>query len=169
MDRFTQSRLDDREPVSMSPGVPFPSPAFAAFLLSAITLLFVLAGCGPSGPALGTVSGLIKLNGQPLPFALVTFEPSGHAGTYGSGYADKDGRYELQFSRRSNGALLGRHLVRITTADSDALDKGQKPAKKDKLPAIYNVKSELFRDVVAGHNEFDFDLKSPDAPLRASL
>ncbi|HVJ67593.1 MAG TPA: hypothetical protein VM510_06400 [Caulifigura sp.] len=169
MDQHTKTQLDRREQVSGSPGIPMPSPAFAAFLLALLGLAVVMSGCGASGPALGTVSGQVRLNGQPLPYALIVFEPAEQAGTYGSGYADQDGRYQLQFSRRRKGALVGRHLVRITTPDSDALDKGQRAPKKDKLPVKYNAKSDLFRDVVAGHNTFDFDLKSPDAPLRASL
>jgi len=47
-------------------------PVSKVCLLSFICTLFV-SGCGQSGPPLGFVAGTVKLDGKPVPGALVTF------------------------------------------------------------------------------------------------
>lgn len=42
-------------------------------ILFSMLMLFIFAGCGESGPELGTVSGFVTLDGEPLANASVGF------------------------------------------------------------------------------------------------
>lgn len=64
-------------------------------------------------PELAPVSGVVTLDGQPLPEAEILFQPtSGRAST---GVSDKNGNYTLLFNRNTNGAKIGPHDVSIIT------------------------------------------------------
>jgi hypothetical protein len=119
--------------------------------ISAAAVLFV-SGCG-GGPGLGNVSGKVTLDGQPLAGALVEFQPSEGRGSIGS--TDAQGVYKLSYTENSQGAVLGKHTVRITMADDE---EEQKPGGK--IPARYNSQSELTAEVKSGSNEHNFDLQS---------
>lgn len=124
---------------------------------AAALLLVTVIGCG-KGPDLGTVTGIIKVNGEPLPFAYVKFEPVTPPRNYGSAYADAEGRYELRFNESRNGAPVGKHRVSIIAARGDELPSDAPKAARVQLPASYNESSDLVADVKAGDNEIDFDL-----------
>ena len=83
-----------------------------AFLLVLLPLLF--AGCGQV-PPMGTVSGVVTLDGQPLPDVEVQFLPDPEQGTRGataSCYTDEQGRFTLRTERHhKDGALVGTHRV----------------------------------------------------------
>jgi hypothetical protein len=118
-----------------------------------VGLLAAVAGCGSSDrPELGTVSGVVTLDGAPLSGALVVFTPDGQ-GRSSLGTTDVEGRYELVFLRDIMGANLGRHLVRITTATEEN-------GGREVLPGRYHAASELSAEVVAGSNTIDFALGS---------
>ena len=125
--------------------------------VSASLLLLVLAGC-QRGPALGRVTGTITANGYPVPFAYVVFNPVEPPRTYGSAYADANGRYELLFSNSSKGAPVGKHKVSIVAAKGDELPADAKPSSRIKIPSKYNTETELEADVVPGDNVIDFAL-----------
>lgn len=131
-------------------------------VLLAIPLAGLASGC-QKGPELGTVTGLVKVNGQPLPYAYVVFQPIA-PGTYGSAYTDKEGKYELQFTTSRNGAPVGSHRVSIRAAARDELPDDAAPQVR--LPEKFNSASELVREVKPGHNVHDFDLEAP--PVTAS-
>ena len=122
--------------------------------LMACTVL-LSGGCSDGGPELGTVSGKVTLDGQPLADALVTFVPE--KGRSSSGRTNEEGEYELKYTPERSGAVLGNHIVRITTVDSDS--ESRDPAK-EKLPAQYNIDTELEATVESGENEKNFDLSS---------
>ena len=81
----------------------------------------LLAGCeGADGIA--PVSGVVTLNGAPLPDALVRFQPQ-PTGSPSSAITDSSGRFTLKYTRDANGAQVGEHLVAISTyspGDPDA-------------------------------------------------
>src|SRR5262245_42383990 len=83
-----------------------------AFLLVLLPLL--LAGCSRV-PPMGTVSGVVTLDGQPLPDVEVQFLPDPEQGTCGataSCYTDEEGRFTLRTERHhTDGALVGTHRV----------------------------------------------------------
>jgi hypothetical protein len=121
-------------------------------------MLFAV-GCGEDGPPLAAVEGTVTLDGQPLPAALIEFQPKAPEGSPSYGETDAEGRYQLLFSQSLNGAWIGEHRVRITT-----LNENQRIAEK--LPPEYHRRSQLVRVVEAGKtNVFDFaiELKSTDA------
>jgi hypothetical protein len=126
------------------------------------TLLCVLGisltGCGrPEN--IGQVSGMVTLNGQPLPGALIQFEPLA-GGSPSGGYTDESGQYSLTYNREVQGAEIGEHRVLIRTKDLGNPDSDPpRPKKAESVPARYNTKSELTAKVEAGKNQIDFPLE----------
>jgi hypothetical protein len=133
---------------------------FDRFPFMSLAVAAVLAGCG-GGPEIGDVTGTVRVNGQPLPYAYVVFQPVDPPGAYGSAYTDKDGRYRLQFSPSRHGAPVGRHQVSIRPAGRDELPGDAPPSARVRLPERFNSASELFRDVKPGENVHDFELALP--------
>lgn len=133
-----------------------------AVLVSCLTLLATTAtafvGCGgKKGPELATVYGKVNLAGKPLPKAQVQFVPE--QGRPSVGMTDDAGKYELQYTDNENGAMVGKHTVRISTYQAADEDTGT-AAVPESVPAIYNVNSQLTKEVKAGKNEIDFDLEA---------
>ena len=121
-----------------------------------IVLLVCLAGCGkPEHPDVGGVSGVVTLDGQPLPEATVMFQPT--SGRASQATTDSAGKYALIYLDRVPGALLGTHKVIIRTEIPG--EDGQPPIAKEKLPKKYHAESDLKAEVKSGSNKFNFDLK----------
>lgn len=121
-------------------------------------LVVAAVGCGgkPSDqPDLGTVSGIVTLDGNPLADVVVTFDPKG-GGRASVGKTDAAGRYELTFSAGARGAVIGTHSVSITTPSEAPSPTGG--AAKDPIPAKYNRATTLTHEVQAGSNTINFDL-----------
>ncbi len=78
-----------------------------------------------------------------------------HEGRPSSGKTNHNGEYILLYTADQQGAEIGEHQVRITTA-TDGGDYGK--ASKETLPAKYNVATELKKEVKAGKNVIDFEL-----------
>lgn len=102
---------------------------------------------------LGEVSGVVTLDGAPLPNAAVKFLPPDSRMSIG--ITDDKGKYELRFNRKDMGAVIGKHRVEINFRGND-FAKGN----RDQLPEKYNLKSELTATVNAEPNEIHFDLRS---------
>jgi hypothetical protein len=134
-------------------------------------------GCGPGGPALGTVTGTVTLDGEPVTNGLVTFSPS-EGGRSSIGKTDSAGKYELIFADRK-GAMVGSHQVAVTTvqessgsgeevsSDSDAYAQqamGGSASDYDNatvtepIPAKYNSETTLTFDVASGSNTIDIPM-----------
>lgn len=126
------------------------------FCLSLVALL--VPGCGPAGPETASVEGTVTLDGKPLEGALVMFTPVA-GGRPAAARTDEAGRYELQYTESRDGALLGEHTVSISTYQEGDVSSGI-PNVPEKVPAKYNVHSELKKTVEAGNNTFDFPLDS---------
>jgi hypothetical protein len=124
----------------------------------ALILALPLVGCGPDN--VGRVSGTVKLDGQPLEGAYVEFQPiAGNAPS--GGMTDAMGQYTLRYTREIEGAEIGEHAVRITTAsggDPDA--EPPKPPVPERVPPKYNAQTELKATVEKGSNTLDFELQS---------
>jgi len=129
-------------------------------LLIAWGLALSLTGCsGDDTPPLGTVKGVVKLDGAPLADATVTFVPQ--TGRASAGVTKSDGSYELEYLAGKKGAITGTHTVRISTyrgGDPDA----KVPETPEKVPRKYNAQSKVTKDVAAGPNEINFDLDSKE-------
>ncbi|QDU38009.1 hypothetical protein Mal4_23290 [Maioricimonas rarisocia] len=137
-----------------------PTMVKSNFWCSAVllALLVVVCGCRGANDGLGSVSGRITLDGEPLPNAMVEFAPV-NGGSVAYGRTDDDGDYEMMFSRTQEGASIGENIVRITTADVTS-ENGNEVAVPERVPAKFNRESELKRTVEPGDNEFNFELTS---------
>ncbi|MEK6246938.1 MAG: carboxypeptidase-like regulatory domain-containing protein [Planctomycetales bacterium] len=120
-------------------------------------MAIALVACPGCGNGLPQVSGTVTLDDQPLANALVTFEPVDGRPSYAR--TDEDGFYRLIYTDDKTGGTLGTNQVSITTKASGDPDAGT-ASSPEKLPAIYNTKTELSEEVVAGSQTINFDLKS---------
>jgi len=138
--------------------IPWRDAALVSPLLLLLAgMLGITAGCQDGNQAeTGEVYGTVTLDGDPLPHAQVQFQPE-EGGRPSIGRTDKKGRYELRFNRDRNGALLGKHRVRISTKDT--VDDGEIP---EQVPARYNLKAdrnpEMLREVEPGRTKINFEL-----------
>src|SRR4029077_20438615 len=134
------------------------------WLLFGVVLASVL-GCGDSKVA--SVSGTVKLDGEPLANAVVIFQPLGdgqmNPGVGSIGRTNDKGEYRLRLIDGGNGAIRGMHRVEISCPVDDGEnrpdeDRATKP--QNKVPDRYNADSKVTYEVKAGKNKADFDLIS---------
>ena len=123
-----------------------------------LVLTLALSGCGgvPDQPPLGTVIGVIKLDGKPLEFVEVSFTPT--VGRPSDGSTNSLGEYELSYVQDIKGAKVGKHtiMVRSGKVDNSKLQPIEiKPGKNvinidcaAKPPKSGNPKDELKGDDV---------------------
>ena len=123
-----------------------------SFAVALLLMTIVVSGCQKEGPQIGQVSGLITLDGEPLPSAGVRFKQKGFRPSLG--VTDENGRYELKYLEDVQGAVVGEHEVVI---DRIPTVEGQ-PVRS--LPDRYNKETELKRTVEPGKNEINFELTS---------
>lgn len=125
----------------------------------------MIIGCGKSDVPLAYVEGTVLLDGQPLPNAIVEFQPDGPVGKVrpSIGETGSDGKYKLRFSRDRWGAIVGDHKVLITTFSPSGDGRF-----KERVPATYNAATTLRRTVERKTNWLDFDLQS-NSPAGTSL
>lgn len=128
-------------------------------LLVLPALCLATAGCGRDGPELGRVTGTVTLDGVPLAGARIEFQPQAEDTSPSYATTDEEGRYELVYGIGQQGAMLGRHAVRITTYANANDGNGTVSLIPERVPPRYNSKTELSRDVEAGKNTFDFPLE----------
>ncbi|HWL07186.1 MAG TPA: hypothetical protein VNQ76_02120 [Planctomicrobium sp.] len=125
-----------------------------------VLVTITLIGCGrDSGPQFGTVTGTVTLDGEPLPYAKIEFQPEGKRSS--AGITDAKGKYELGYSFSRSGAITGPHSVWIVMAPANEIDRPEGAVieiPKVKLPKKYNEQTELAADVKKGKNTINFDL-----------
>jgi hypothetical protein len=133
-------------------------------LRSEIILLLLLAvGCGPSdGLDRQPISGTVTLNGQPLVEGAILLEPATNASMTAVGATIRRGAFTIA---RELGPMPGRYRVRIYSRSETqaAPAKGQTERTRrpmvERLPDVYNSRTELHADVTAGGaNRFRFEL-----------
>jgi hypothetical protein len=127
------------------------------------TAAFLLAGCGGAGdrPELGTVSGTVTMDDEPLADVWVMFNPT--QGRTSMARTDKSGKYELMYLEGAEGANLGTHKVVIVTFNEDEAEELRSATGepiKEPIPATYNTQTTLTAEVKEGENVIDFPLKS---------
>jgi hypothetical protein len=85
-------------------------------LLTASTLVL---GCGGGGEfPVAYTSGQVLCEGKPVPHVIVFFEPlsqskSALVGKQGIGHADGDGKFVISTYGNQDGAVIGKHRVRV--------------------------------------------------------
>lgn len=116
-----------------------------------------ITGCQPSN--IGTVSGRVTLDGEPLVEALVQYKPLSGGGN-SMAKTDATGTYQLSYTREIDGAEVGEHEVRINSGWPGLNGSPGGPGwVPERVPAKYNQKTELKVKVESGSNNIDFDLK----------
>ena len=138
--------------------------------LAAIALIAAVVGCSDGG-RFAPVSGVVKLDGKPYSKAAVSFQPIGdknnpNPGRGSSAYTDDNGRFVL-VSDEHDGAIVGKHLVRIATRP-DAVtgeegvgssDSAVATRQGDPIPLEWNANSTKQFDVPAGGtDQANFDI-----------
>lgn len=144
--------------------------ASGTFRLASLCLVAaVIGGCGSSAEyELVPVSGVVTLDGKPVPYTQIVFVPRGRGdkvnpGPGSTATCDDQGRYQLKTIRGDDGAVVGSHSVQISSTGPPApptiTDSSTGPPPKNAFPAKYNVNSELTFDVPAdGTTAADFKL-----------
>jgi hypothetical protein len=141
--------------------------------------LTFLAGCS-GGRKIVAVSGVVRLNGEPYPNAIVTFQPLGtdddqNPGRGSSGKTGADGRYTLVYDGEKPGALTGKHRVRIATDTSGGAAKDDKSESDpnwrgritEPIPIEWHDKSDKeFTVPPAGTDSADFNIETKPPPKR---
>jgi len=117
---------------------------------------------------LAEVSGIITLDGQPLPYAQVYFRDV-ERDVISFALTDQRGRYRLMFNTHRSGIEPGEKAVQIWTARGGPEFAGRIPPKNlgrgnERVPERYNRRTELVRTVVSSKEQrsqtFDFHLES---------
>lgn len=137
-----------------------------ALCLSLFTVMFIGTGCGGggSGPELGSVTGVITLDGKPLEGANIEFTPVGGAGRPSAGESDSSGYYSLTYKGTTNGARIGEHEVTMTTFQ-EAMNYGgaegfeDMPGRDEEIPKKYAAEK-LRVKVEPGSNTINLELTS---------
>lgn len=150
-------------------------PKLAAASLLGVALA-VVAGCGESRYV--PVSGVVKLNGEPYPNAVVFFQPVGgkdnpNPGRGSSGVTDEKGRFSLKTPEGVNGAVVGEHQVKILTNEEQqpapfdpnvgSPDNVPAPAKGkvDPIPLDWRTMgNHTFQVPAGGTDQANFDIES---------
>ena len=149
-------------------------------LLAVAFAAVCVAGYGCSrGSGMGSVSGVVTMDGKPLPNVVVTFVPM-EGGRAATGKTDASGKYELVYMDR-RGAPIGKHKVSVTTppeaqatpevrSDSPeymkqamtggAAEYAKAAAFKEPIPPRYNVQTTLVYEVKSGSNVINLELTS---------
>ncbi len=133
-------------------------------LITLATVVFGAAGCGSQGemPDLGTVEGTVRLDGQAVAGANLSFYPVG-GGRSSTAVTDAQGKYTLEYKSDSAGAKVGKHHVSVSTAvspEGEVGDEDYKPGKKETIPSRYGPEGDLHFEVKSGANTIDIDLTS---------
>ena len=136
------------------------------FSVFSLLTLFIL-GCGGGGGdavPLGSVSGIVTFDDKPLENAQVLFQPE--TGRASMGETDSNGKFNLAYTATKKGALIGSHVVIITSAVeafSDESGEGKdRKGRAEILPKKYHSETTLKAKVESGSNTIDFELSSKE-------
>lgn len=121
----------------------------------AVGVGLLLVGCSSDGPELGSVSGIVLLDGKPVPSVVVHFQPT--PGRPAEGVTNNEGHFTLDYTFTRKGSLVGNSEVYVQRIPDGLLEKGMLPAPR--IPAKYLMPFETV-NVKSGKNEFTFELSS---------
>ncbi len=153
------------------PSTPRPAPVPCTLSPAAMWIVLlvavVAAGCGNRGP-LGQVKGTVRLDGQPLEDAAVTFLPDGAEGAsapHSTGKTDAAGHFQLRCEDGREGAPVGWHRVTVEDLAPYRLPRDDNApatagALKPRVPGAYHDpgKTPIRREVKPGEQTIDLEL-----------
>ena len=138
----------------------------------AILLGIFAFGCGDSFGGRKSVSGTVKVKGQPLKDGTIYFAPAEGQGSQANCFI-VDGKYKVE---RKEGLMAGRYVIRISAADKKTTVNEEEAGGPggsanvtffDMIPAEWNVASKQEVTVKDGENVFDFDIPNVAVPKKA--
>lgn len=123
----------------------------------------LFAGCGSTDrPELGSVTGTVTMDGQPLPNVWVMFNPT-TGGRTSIARTNEQGEYKMMYLEGTPGVNIGSHQVVIVTYNEDEVEEMRANTGspvKDPIPAKYNTQTTLTAEVTDGKHVIDFPLSS---------
>lgn len=130
-------------------------PRFVMALL-VIGLVALLEGCSTGQFPTAPVTGRVVCEGKPAPHVRVFFEPlgAGVVGPAGFAVAKEDGSFVLTSVKEGDGAVIGKHRVRVGLPHPEDFPKY-------KCDCYLNSEVDLLEEVEVkrGKNEFELVLK----------
>lgn len=139
-------------------------------VLAALLAVVVLTGCGggpkTDRPATVPAHGVVTYRGEPVPEAVVVFQPSAHKYA-AAATTDAEGKFDLKAFPPESGAVPGAYRVTLMKISQDDVVYEKKarrsvPQPKSLIPAKYAdpTKSGLTVDIPTdGAEELRFELK----------
>ena len=145
--------------------------------LTVIFLFFLALGCGPKGPRVNYVEGIVTLDGDPVAGASVNFVPKTPGDSanidgplIAGGLTDEKGKYILTSTRGGKvdgGATCGEYNIAINKKTITNLPTNPQvgmqgpPIYRYDIPRQFEMaeNSGLSAEVVKGKNVFNFALK----------
>jgi hypothetical protein len=125
-----------------------------AFLL--LTGVFAFAGCSDQSTA--EVSGMVRVDGNPVETGSIMFVPADGIGSTAGGEI-KDGKYSVRVPvGKMKVSISSPKLVRMKKLYNTP-DSPEMPWNEEALPKRYNEQTELELDVTPGSNKKDWDLQ----------
>jgi hypothetical protein len=107
------SRFLDEESLPYCPGKAAMCKRAVIWGLPACWSALIALGCsGANSPV--PVKGVVKLDGNPLAGATVTFMPAGDSGRPATGETDQEGVFRLTSLKKDDGAFPGEYRVVVT-------------------------------------------------------
>ncbi len=139
---------------------------FTPMYLFSCLLLGTVLGCG-NNSNLAPVEGTVTMDGKPLQAASIIFI-NGQSSPSGA-RTDEKGFYKLSYSDTEDGAVPGKNIVRISTAQGSNITEEGKPvpARTETVPTKYHVHSTLEFTVEPGKKtvaDWKLDSKGPILP-----
>jgi len=142
------------------------------FVVAALST--AVLGCGDAGPKYVPVSGTVTLDGKPYGEAVVVFLPKATAGNpnpgrSSAGETDASGHFVLKTDELKNGAVIGKHLVKVQTRgpvvqfdpSTGSPDNADVRVKRDPIPAEWNTtSSKEFEVSASGTDKANFDIST---------
>ena len=126
------------------------------YILAGLILLTALAcfGCNKTAFPVAQVEGIVLCDGQPVPFVRVSFDPirtdSVIVGVRAQGITDENGRFALSTYGTNDGAVVGRHEVRVSATQATDRDT---PAALSEFTMVMEAEVERGK-----RNEFTIDV-----------
>ena len=123
----------------------------------AAALLLIVAGCGRGHDGRCSLGGSVSLASQPVDGGHIQFASLAGDRSTSSGAVIHGGRYSIPAEK---GLTPGKYRVRIYWPEKIVFKPGPNPLPKERIPAKYNVGSELTVEVQQGRaNNFDFTVE----------
>ncbi|QDT06652.1 hypothetical protein K227x_50680 [Rubripirellula lacrimiformis] len=116
-----------------------------------------LAGCSPSGPPMGFVSGSLTMSGQPIENGSIEFVPLS-GGRPSLALSNSDGEYEAYYLPGVAGVIPGKYKIRFEIGKSSPSDAGIDRPKRGRRPTGKLVLEPSEIEVLADTNEIHFQL-----------